>query len=205
MDRDKILLFSAGRTGSTLVYQCLAHVFDNVEKIHPKEMKESYENQLYDCVITVRDRVDAYLSFVRCVRCDGNDKAFREGLRDIDFLKRDLLVYKEQLDYVDHVIENYQGRKLVLDYSKFSESYGYIFKQFESFFRIFISEDQRKEIFDNTNRKSNIKIQNRFQSFTQSDPRSFIHGSHIWSDSDGYSKEILSRKDYKELEESLKP
>lgn len=204
MSEGKILQFSAGRTGSTLVFQCLREIFLDVEKIHKKEMQESYENSTFDCVITERDRVDSFLSRVRCMNSDGDEERFLRNIKDFKRLTKVALDYKAELDYVDKIKKEYKGRKLILRYGDFFDSHDFIFDEFELFFDIKLYYETRLDIKKKTDRYSNSQIQQRLGgSFRKVDKDSLIHGNHIWSKEDGYSKKILGEAEHKELESIL--
>jgi len=197
----EILLFSAGRTGSTLIWQCLKETFDNVIKIHPKEMRESFINSNADCVITQRDPIESYLSFVRCTVLKGDPHTFKEKINEKSYLLSAAINYKNDLDYVNKVKKEYSGRILVLDYAEFNKSYNYIFSKFENFFNIEIEESKRQSIIKKTSKSTNKNIQSQLKDFHDSDPNSFIHGFHILSDSDTYYSEMITNDNLKILEQ----
>lgn len=203
MDK-KILLFSAGRTGSTLVYRILKLLGFQVFKAHQKEMREIYEDGDLDCVITERDRVDSYISRLRCVYCDGDPKKLLKNIDELNFLMSDIVSYKMEIEYVEVIKKQYRGRKLILDYSKFFDNYDYIFDEIESFFGINIDENKKKEIKKKVNREESIRKQKKLgTSFSKMSEDTMLHGNHIWSQKNGYSKNLLQKEKYNQLKEIL--
>lgn len=201
----EILLFSAGRTGSTLIWQCLKEIFDNVVKIHPKEMRESFISSNADCVITQRDPIESYLSFVRCTVLKGDPNTFKEKINEKSYLLSGAINYKNDLEYVDKVKKEYSGRILALDYSEFNKSYNYIFSKFQNFFDIEIEESKRQSIIKKTSKSTNKNIQSQLKDFHDSDPDSCIHGFHILSDSDTYYSNMITDDNMKTLKQIFYP
>lgn len=194
---DKILLFSAGRTGSTFVYQVLKELFgDRVIKSHEYGMRNDYFDLRLDCVLTERNPVDSYLSRLRVVQSDGDNGHFLKNLSNKNYLYSEISNYKRELDYVKFVKNNYCGRLLSLDYEKFAFNFTYLLDSISSFFDIEISESKRKEVEMETNRDKNISRQKEFESFTQHDEETHIHGSHIFSQTPFYSKDLLGTKEF---------
>jgi hypothetical protein len=183
----KILVYSAGRTGSTLVWQCLRELFSEVKKIHPREMVDFLSDSI-DCVIVERDPVPSFLSYVRCEAFKGDVKEFLKAIDNMDldpaWWAETLTRYRALLYCVAYVKKNYKGRILLLDYNKFNNNYEYLFTQFENFFNISIGESDREKIIKKTNRDHNAKIQSNLTDFESWDSDSQIHGHHIASDSE---------------------
>ncbi len=173
----KILVFSAGRTGSTVVWQSLREIAPKAEKIHTAEMIDYLSDSL-DCIIVERDPVTSFLSSVRCEIFDGNTQRFLEGIASID-LTEFIQIYRAKLAAVQYVKEKYKGRTLLLHYDDFNNNYGYLFSQFEKFLNISIDEADREKIIKKTDRNSNLKIQSTLTDFNSTDLDSSIHGNHI--------------------------
>lgn len=197
---DKILLFSAGRTGSTFVYQVLKELFgDRVIKSHEHGMRNNYFSLGLDCVLTERNHVDSYLSRLRVIQSDGDNEHFLKNLSNKNYLYSEISNYKRELDYVRFVKNNYRGRLLCLDYEKFAFNFSYLLDSFSSFFNIEISETKRREIEIETSRSKNILRQKEFKSFTQHDEETHIHGSHIFSQTNLYSMKLLGNREFETL------
>jgi len=173
----KILVFSAGRTGSTVVWQSLREIAPKAEKIHTVEMVDYLSDSL-DCIIVERDPVTSFLSYVRCEVFDGNTQSFLECIAATPLT--DLVnIYKAKLSAVQYVKAKYKGRILVLHYDDFNNNYDYLFSQFEKFLNISIDEADRKKIIKKTDRNSNLKTQSTLTDFKSTDPDTSIHGNHI--------------------------
>lgn len=202
---DEIVLFSAGRTGSTFIYQILKKIFgDRVIKTHEGEMRANYFNSDLDCVITERDVVDAFLSRLRVVRSKGHGDDFLKKLSDDKYLFSEIGNYKRELDYVDFVKSNYKGRLLCLYYEDFFNNYDFIFNKLESFFDISISDASKLDIIHSTSRKANIERQKRMDSFLEHDPETHIHGCHIFSNKICYSKDLIGEEKYSMIYKTLR-
>lgn len=199
MRENNVVLFSAGRTGSTYIWQILKEIFPNTHKAHKKEMRDEFFDKQYDCVITQRNKVDSYLSRLRTVYCNGDNEKFLERIKDISFLFSNVAGYKEELEYVNYVIRKYEGRVLVLDYEKFFDNASFVFNCLENFFAINIGEEERASINNKTSRYNNLKIQAKLNEFKELDEDSMIKGSHIWSDKINYSKDLLTEHSYELL------
>ena len=116
----KILVFSAGRTGSTVVWQSLREIAPKAEKIHTVEMMDYLSDSL-DCIIVERDPVTSFLSYVRCEVFDGNTQRFLECIAATPLT--DLVnIYKGKLSAVEYVKEKYKGRTLLLHYDDFNNN-----------------------------------------------------------------------------------
>jgi hypothetical protein len=199
MRENNIVLFSAGRTGSTYIWQILKEIFPNTHKAHEKEMREGFFDKKYDCVLTQRNKVDSYLSRLKAVYCNGDNEEFLNKIKDTSFLFSSVEKYKDELNYVDYVKRIYEGRILVLDYDKFFDNSDFVFNCLEKFFGIDIDVKERFVIDKKTNRLANLKIQKNFQNFKTQDEESMIKGSHIWSDKDDYSRDLLTEDTHKLL------
>jgi len=195
----QVLLFSAGRTGSTLIWQCLKELFNNPIKAHPKEMRQHFAKKNMDCVITERDPIESYLSFVRCTVLKGDPNGFKKKINEKSYLFSECLNYKNDLQYISRIKKEYSGRILNLDYSKFNNNYNYIFSNFESFFNIKIKEYQKQKIINKTSKSTNKKTQSKFKNFNSHDTESLIHGLHIVSDCDNYYSQMLTKENLEML------
>lgn len=198
MKEDKKILFSAGRTGSTFIYQIMKEIFPNVEKLHKIEMK-NYLDKDYDCVVTTRNVVDAYLSRLRTVYCGGDADLFLERIKDPSFVISDIFSYREELVLVKKVIDEYKGRVLVISYKSFNKNPDFVFNCFEKFFGIKIKKSKKLYISKKYCLEENLKIQNKLKDFKDEDKDSKIHGNHIWSEKEDYSKGLIDENQYNYL------
>lgn len=202
--KDKtVLLFSAGRTGSTFVYQIMKEIFDDVEKLHRSEMINDFIDKDYDCVVTLRNVVDAYLSRLRTVYCGGDPDLFMKRIKDVSFLFSDMQSYRDELISVKKVFDDYKGRVLALSYEKFINNHDFVIDCFESFFGIEVSEKERSRIKQKCSKKENLKKQDQLKNFSDVDPESNIHGFHIWSEKEDYSKELIDPIHYDSIKRFL--
>lgn len=190
-----VIIFSAGRTGSTLIFQVLKSLFSEVIKAHDLQMKNGLFDSGLDCIVTTRDCVDSYLSKLRVVESNGCEKHFLKNIQNKNYLYSNIIQYKKELDYVRYVLKNYKGKILELEYEKFYDDYDYIFSNLESFFNITIDSKDRSRITLKTSRESNKTIQKKFCNFSEHDTESHIHGNHIFSHNAGSNLDLISAKD----------
>tara|TARA_R100000008_G_C3586433_1_gene172759 strand:- start:1616 stop:2299 length:684 start_codon:yes stop_codon:yes gene_type:complete len=210
--KDTILIFSASRTGSTVVWQCARELFTNVLKIHAKEMGEEYTNSTFPCIITERDKVDSFLSWCRVSQFDSiphfltgfDEKVTHLRKNAPEVLEFTIDNYKWELECVEYAKTNYKGDMLFLEYEKLFCNHNYIFDKFEEFFGVKIEKNKRQEIEKKTSIDFNKNIQNKLKDFHETDQDSGIHGDHIFSGEPGYAKKILSEDNFLYLTETFK-
>jgi len=221
-----VVCFGAPRTGTTLIWQCLRHIFVKVAKAHWPEMMfnqaatvsingvnqqveapRGFEAVPTYCVVPERDPVDSYISLLRC-NFTGSEKDFLKMINGEvtpetqaanDKAQRWLNTLMNQLNYVEWLKQNYVGKLLVLDYEKFFFSYSYIYNEFEKFFNIEIPVETRIFLEHETNRDTNTKIQKTLKDFSEEDEDSLIHGNHIWKGYPGFAKDLLQSSHYDHL------
>ena len=197
-----VLVFSAGRTGSTFIWQCLKCIFTNVLKAHRQEMLHEYSSYNCPCVVTSRDPVEGFLSRVRVVNYNGDNQLFIDNVNDIlSKLPSAIARYAQEVSYVESVADYYKGPVLKLEYEKFVDDYDYIFCQFENFFKIKLTEEEEAKIIEKTCKKTNIKIQSKLEHFGQVDQETWVHGGHIWGKD---YKSLLSENNLRNLENKFK-
>ena len=141
-----------------------------------------------DCIITERNVIDSYLSYVRFIINDNN--LFQKEINDKDKLLSQIDFYIEQLQYIDYIKKNYTGRILTLQYEKF-----------ESFFDIVLNDDIKTSIIKNSSREKNLKVQKESNTHNSIDKKILSH--HIWSNKINYSKDILTKENYEILLEKF--
>jgi len=208
----EVLVFSAARTGSTLIWQCLGKIFKTVHKHHDGQASPFLQRQL-PCVITERNRVEAFLSRGRVMRFKGvGAKEYVHNL-DADLneafgaspcgVRTDAEDYKLELHSIEYLKNYYNGRKLILQYEEFFNNYDYIFDKFESFFELTIPVETKDSIVADTNLGANKKIQDKFKDFDSHCEESQIHGKHILSGEPDFYKSIISGENYSRLHDLL--
>ena len=210
--KDTILIFSASRTGSTVVWQCAREQFPHPIKIHAKEMGEEHLGSTFPCVITERDKVDSFLSWSRVSQFDSiphfldkiDSKITHLRKKAPEILEFTIDNYKWELECVEYAKKNYKGEILFLEYEKLFRNHDYIFDNFEEFFDIKISPAKRREIEEKTNIDFNKNIQQSLANFEETDKGSGIHGDHIFSGEPGFGKKLLNESNYLFLVESFK-
>lgn len=209
----EVIVFSAARTGSTFIWQCLSQVFKKVHKAHSGDASNLFQRQL-PCIITERNRVEAFLSRVRVLRfkqlsseefIDKLDKQltldfsapFRTGMhQDIDH-------YLLELHTVEYLKHCYPGKKLILQYEKFFNNYDYIFENIEAFFDIRLPRELADQIVLTTNLGINEERQGQFKNFDSHCDQSLIHGKHIISGEPDFYKNIIKAENYSRLHDML--
>lgn len=215
-----VVCFGAPRAGTTLIWQCLRHIFVKVAKTHWPEMMfnqaatvsingvnqqveapRGFEAVPTYCVLPERNPVDSYISLLRC-NFKGTESEFLQRLSQSNYIETGyegrvaINSYMNQLNYVEWLKQNYAGKLLVLDYEKFFFSYSYIYNEFEKFFNIEIPVETRIFLEHETNRDTNVKIQKTLKDFSEEDEESLIHGNHIWKACPGFSKDLLPPSEY---------
>jgi hypothetical protein len=221
MINKEIIVFSATRTGSTLIWQCLNEIFEKVHKVHPSaeadfEFLSKLLRKELPCVIIERDPVESFLSklrvdislngdtvkkFLLCIKEEmDNYVGTTEGLKKFcPYINS----YLMELTNVQHIKDNYKGEMLVLDYNKFFNNHDFIFEEFENFFEIQIPTEVKDRIVEKTNLSANEKIQGQFKDFNSYCEKSHIHGEHILSGEPDFYKSIVGAINYSKLRSVL--
>jgi len=173
--KSRIIQFGPGRTGTTLIWQILNLLFNNVEKSHVfVDDPDAYH------VVTYRDFRDALLSHMRVVSEEVNpiniDLSYRGHYQKI------LL----ELDKYTNV----HYKTLYLKYELFYNDYDYIFNKLEIFLDIQIPKEKRDKITKYVSIEQNKKRQEKFNSFSEHDPNTHIHGEHIFHPEPGQWKKL---------------
>jgi len=221
MINKEIIVFSATRTGSTLIWQCLNEIFEKVHKVHPTASSDfQFLSKLLrkelPCVITERDPAESFLSKLR-VDASLNGSTLRDFLLHVkeetdqyigtaaglEKLLPYLNSYLNELTNVQHIKNNYKGETLVLDYNNFFNNYDYIFEKFENFFEIQLPTEVKDRIVEKTNLTANEKIQSQFKDFNSYCEKSHIHGEHILSGEPDFYKSIVGAINHSKLRSAL--
>ena len=208
----EVLVFSAARTGSTLIWQCLCRLFKTVHKSQDSKASLLLQQKL-PCVITERNRVESFLSRERVVRFKNVPaKVYVDELNpylNFNLLDQSSGLYGDTADYrlelytIEYLKNYYKGKKLILQYEEFFNNYDYIFDQFESFFEFTIPVETKNLIVAETNLAVNEKIQDKFKDFDSHCKESLIHGKHIISGEPDFYKSIISGENYSRLHDLL--
>lgn len=208
----EVLVFSAARTGSTLIWQCLSRIFKTVHKSHDGKASPFF-NRKVPCVITERDRVESFLSRGRVLRFKGisakeyihtlNSDLNKALKMSYSGINQDAEDYKLELHSIEYLKNYYKGKKLILQYEEFFNNYDYIFDQFESFFEFTLPVKTKDLIVAETNLAVNEKIQDKFKDFDSHCEESQIHGKHILSGEPDFYKSIISSENYSRLHDLL--
>jgi hypothetical protein len=208
----EVLVFSAARTGSTLIWQCLSKIFKTVHKRHDGTASPFFKRRV-PCVITERNRVESFLSRGRVLRFKNVSSKEFIGALDADLTKafelsysgvhEDVKHYQLELNTIEYLKNYYKGKKLILQYEEFFNNYDYIFDQFESFFEFTIPVKTKDLIVAETNLSVNEKIQDKFKDFGSHCEESQIHGKHILSGGPDFYKSIISGENYSRLHDLL--
>jgi len=183
MINEKIISFGIPRSGSTLVWQVLNELFDNVQKTH------DYIETKNNVVCTYRDFRDVYLSLKRT----GKENHF-VGFTDL----------KTALKYRIDCLEKYTNNPnvLFLQYEKFVNDWDFLFKETSRFFNIEVLN--KKEIKNKFNIEKNKERQMLFNDFKQYDKQTQIHGNHIYKGEVGGWKTELSKQEQTMLNKEFK-
>jgi|ETNvirnome_6_100_1030635.scaffolds.fasta_scaffold04441_6 hypothetical protein len=208
MDDSRIIQFSTGRSGSTMVWQVLKELFPNrVIKCHEKELSDIYEecrgNLKCPVVATQRDPRDVLISIIK----------IRHFINDVERIKTDLdrsvlLQYIGELKYKEALLRHYTSPHvpnplLLLRYEDFYNDYDHLFDTLETFFAIKIDLPTRRRLEESTSIRANMDRQKKFNTFAEVDPESNIHGDHITFPDPGSHRLVLSENDCLWLEQQL--
>lgn len=224
----EVLVFSASRTGSTFIWQCLSRVFKTVHKgqgpmfgdslgykfgVTARKKASLLLEQKLPCVVTERNRVESFLSRERVVRFKSvSSKVYADELNpylNFHLLDQSSGLYGDTLDYrlelytIEYLKNYYKGKKLILQYEEFFNNYDYIFDKFESFFEFTLPVKTKDLIAAETNLAVNEKIQDRLKDFDSHCEESQIHGKHILSGEPDFYKNIISSENYSRLHDLL--
>ena len=187
--KTKVIQFSPGRTGSTLVWQILEQLGFDVIKTHT----HSLEN--VPVVTTYRDPRDVFCSFYRISHNIPNESEMRADLRFPGFRRG----ISRKLGAIRYVRSNFSELAIQLKsgiatcylrYESFIENHDYIFEELENFFGCKISGEIREKIHEGTNIKANKARSEKFNTFSDYDPNTHIHGRHVGSGKAGQWQQV---------------
>lgn len=196
-----IVQLSLPRTGSTLLFNVLQHLFTStnetpaVIKAHShKDIKPLMTKgaNLY-IISSLRPPLDQLASRVLTYGID---------IKDPHLLLKELKKIVKQQKKLIRIVTSHR-QSLLLNYDSFSEL-DYIFENLESFFKITIAEEERSYMKANFSKARLKTISDSLEDFSQIDPSTQIHGNHIHESSPGYWKEIIDPSFHALLERSAK-
>ncbi|MEX0961458.1 MAG: hypothetical protein WDZ28_01210 [Simkaniaceae bacterium] len=179
-ENQRILLLTPPRTGSTLIYNVLTYLFEDInfshlsynfnQKIVVKSHKEGVALKNYDCffISIKRSPLDMFHSISRARRIPINI----QNIKKLERVSNAKPIY------------NYLSKKpprkvLFLAYEKFVDDIDYLFDELECFFSIEIPLEMRIKIEELFSKEEMLKIQNQYKDFSQYDLVTGVHGNHI--------------------------
>ena len=174
-----IAQFSPPRSGSTLVYNLLREIFPKkkIFKVHTLRIM-CYE---LNVVGTYRHPLDCIASSI--IRY--NKKPTEEEIQ------RQIKIFNQPLHNL--LTSKKMSNVLLLKYERFLNDFEYIFDNFEKFFEIKITEDQRKNLTDEY-KIENVEKKLSGGGFAEMDKKTQLHGNHIskYKGASGYYNDFFS-------------
>ena len=161
-----ILQFSLPRSGSTLVYNVLRELFPRhrIEKCHTLD-RRNLESTI---VATYRNPVDIVASLLLVSNGSVTDANIREQS----------ILLNTQGIWELLTIRN-RSNMLLLRYEDFVDDFDVLFNNIENHFQIRVSSEKRIELSTKYNRELVQAITERYDDFSQYDPKTQFHGHHI--------------------------
>ena len=180
----KVVQFSMGRTGSTLIGRILKHIYPEDEIIlrHPDPMEYSNAIQFNQNVMIVssyRHPIDSTLSLIRVQ--EYGDRKIKMKSVDDDILNKHIDDRRCTHARFKQNMEDHKGPQLKLKYEIFWNDYDYIFDNLEKFFKIEIDKEHRKDIGENCGIKNTVKIQKSLMKNMDKSFRRSVNWSHMGS------------------------
>ncbi|MGD1902525.1 MAG: sulfotransferase domain-containing protein [Geitlerinemataceae cyanobacterium] len=216
----RIIAAGVPRSGSTLIYQVICALFPDAAVTKTHKFTEEADAKI---VVTYRDFRDVTVSMARAMR-SRNGQPFKWGKLDEADRSKDSpmriqgheKITREELEITlenalskIEALDSYRGlalasdRVLLMRYELFFSDYDYIFQQLSGFFGINIDRATRREIVEITSIKRNQERAAQLQDFSHYDPKSQIHGAHIYDGKVGGWVRFIDPKDRNLLLESL--
>ena len=160
-----------------------------------------------DIIMTERNYIDSYLSHLR-IEASCND-TFLKTVNDKKILRSKIDFYRDELQYMEYLKQNYKGNIVLLQYEKFVDNYDYIFKKFEESFcikptwpwKLILNDHIKAGIKTKTARSDSVKIQDEAEKSFSNPHR--LHKRHIWSKKINYGRDILTKENYNYLLEEF--
>lgn len=182
----KIVVFSAPRTGSSLVYNVFRFLFEdetNLSSYHNEFNQDCFvlkthkfpeldllseENVLY--IITIRNPIDACVSNYRI--CPRNIKDVKSFAKKVMHKHRDYLMFCERMKDT--------GRNVIfIKYEDFEDNLAYLFDFIENHFLISIAEPDKNLIKNGYGKENVFSSIQVLPDFKKSLPVSGFHGKHV--------------------------
>lgn len=185
-DADKIIVFSAKRTGSTLLYNILHFLFEKdgklesphypftagkrVLKSHSFEEIKIFKNERVFYMITVRNPLEALISELRVLTTQGKSME--------DFVHKGLLQHKRYLMFYEHMNRIHQRAALV-KYEEFDDDVEKLIRYVEAIFSIKVDSND-VELIKKGYAKENVLLSiENLKDFDKCREISGFHGRHI--------------------------
>lgn len=186
----KLYQFGTGRSGTTLITQCLKSLGISVEAVHG--FVTTFDNGV---VGSYRDFRDIIVSRWRiCLSENSNyNERCNEQMTQQEFEKECIYSespFLEQIETANKMKKTYPDM-LWLKYEEFYNDFDYIFDQLDTHYSMNITKVEKKYIREHSTMKANRKIADLFENFRQLDGVSGIHGHHIYKGEIGGWKKII--------------
>ncbi len=205
----KILQYSPARTGSTLVFNILNFIFEDiladhqckskrVIKTHSPKKYTSLKKKNHDVylIATIRHPLDTLasaLTFYYSEKQTFSKDELNVHLDRIIKQNRELYTLLKKIP---------AERKMILKYELMVKNYDYIFHNIKKLFGISLTEKSKHEMKQHFSRASMLKVSERFDHSLANDPTTGIHGNHI---NDVHWKEDISEQYLTEVLEKITP
>lgn len=179
----QFVMQSYPRTGSTLVFNILKYLFEDVDKMHVspsilnikkkksnkilkthRNIKLKNPNTLYFC--SIRHPVDAIYSMFRTTK-----------IKPSKNLKNSIEEYIDSLNLIESLLE--ENRVVVLKYENFTKDMDYIFHVIEEHLSIEIDDIDKKILYEELRVDKVKKYTKNLRSFGEYDQVTQYHGEHI--------------------------
>ena len=169
----RIIQYSPIRSGSTLLYNILKMLFQNVYKAH--HMEDPNKQNIGHIMTTYRHPYDCVVSMTQV---NSDNPVFED-------YKKNVGVYISNGGR--HMFENFQkilthGKITWFKYEDFVNDFGYIFDKIQKGCKVEIVEKKRKEIEDKLNIERVSKYIQQFKDFSEYSRDNHFHGRHISKD-----------------------
>lgn len=197
----KIIQWSPPRSGSTLVWQILDHLFEDpnytkykwthpniVQKTHTLDYSLLNNNSCF-FFTTLRNPIDCMVSFMIVYK-----HAFTK-----DNLDKNIASYLNYFSLMKLVESS--NNSVILRYDEFYEDNNVIYNAIERAFEIHIDSKLRNEMNEKFSKKNNKKIAESMKDFSEVKQDSFIHGDHFNSTKISYWKEKIPEEFHNYVEQ----
>jgi hypothetical protein len=182
---EKIIIYSAPRTGSTLLYLLFQYIFEdqlgshmktsNKKVIKTHSLNENLENLLCNpknyLVIPVRNPIDSLASQIKI-----SNNFTHDGV--INILKLSAFFQSKIVDKIESDPKNL----LIIKYEKFNNDFNEVFNAIESTFHVKIEESEKQKMSEIFSKESIKKFCQNLDSFKEYDDITGLHGNHISKD-----------------------